>query len=963
MMSKETMMTTQLLTAHRMTAPSAGRRALLASLAAAGCLLLGVLLPSSALADFHVLSFTGSTINQDGTLDTQAGSHPYESTTAFMFPTVNGGVIPDGGMKDVQVALPAGLIGDPNATPKCTVQQLDSEYSGGGCSGASQVGQLTLLSSIGFNLTLPVFNMVPPAGVPAQFGANALFLNAFIDIEVRTGGDYGLTATLKNIPVLLPLTGSSLTLWGVPADPSHDPDRTCAAGGPSPCTAGIPPKPLLTMPTACGGPLTTTLVADSWQNPGRLNPDGTPDLTDPSWKTASFSTEDSAGNPVGVTGCGRLSFGPSISAQPDTSVADSPSGLAVDVHVPQAPDDPNALATPALRNAAVTLPRGFSLSPAAGDGLQGCTPAQIGIANASEPSCPDASKIGTAEIDSPISADPLVGSIYLAQPHNNPFGSLVAIYAVAQADGTLVKLAGNVQPDPVTGQLTTTFSNSPQLPFTDFKLGFFGGPRAVFASPESCGTFTTSSDLAPWSAPGSGPDATPSDSFAISSGCVGGFSPAFAAGTANPQAGAFSPFALSFGRSDTDQELSGLSVTLPPGVLAKLAGVPECSAAQIALAQGNSAAAELASPSCPAGSQVGVADTGAGAGSDPLFTPGKVYLTGPYKGAPYGLVVVVPALAGPFDLGTVVVRAALFVDPTDAHVTVLSDPFPTILDGIPLRLRRVDVVLNRPGFTLNPTSCNPTQVTGALSSTAGAAAGVASRFQVGGCQALGFSPKLPLVLSGNGKTKSGDHPTLTATLTEGSGQANITSARVALPLSLALDPTNSTHVCAYATAQAVHGGTVGCSASTIVGTASAVTPLLSQPLTANVYLVQGIRFNAQGQQIRTLPTLLIPLRGQLALDLRASTSVNGVGQLVTTFATIPDVPVSSFKLQITGGPKGLLVITGRGQSICTTSQTAAVTLNAHSGKQDNLTIKLGTPCAHQTQAKRHAKKQHSHRAR
>jgi len=805
-------MTKHMLTAHPTSVPSARRRAVIASLAATACVLLGmVLLPSSALAlnppsppcpggaSWCAVSFSGSTINADGTPDTQAGSHPFESTTSFAFSTDANGV-PTENFKDVQVELPPGFIGDPNATPKCTDQELDNNQ----CPGASQIGTLTLSATVSlFGPNIPVYNMVPPAGLAAQFGSNLLLIDAFINISVRTGGDYGLTAGLSNTSTLLPLYGSSLTLWGVPADPAHDSQRVCP-GGVSPCSAGVAEKPFLTMPTQCSGPLTYNLVGDSWQG----------DST-----TASFTTTDGSGNPVGINGCGVLSFNPSISAQPDTSVADSPSGLDVDVHVPQAPDDPGSLATPDLKNAAVTLPKGFSLSPAAGDGLQGCTPAQIGIGSASEPTCPDASKIGTAEIDSPISADPLVGSIYLAQPHDNPFGSLVAIYAVAEADGVLVKLAGNVQPDPVTGQITTTFDNSPQLPFTDFKLDFFGGSRAVFASPESCGTFTTSSDLQPWSAPGSGPDSTPSGAFVISSGCVGGFAPSFAAGTVNPQAGAFSPFAVSFARSDSDQELSGLSVTLPAGMLAKLAGVPECSDAQIATAQANSAAAELASPSCPAGSQVGVADTGAGAGSDPFFTAGKVYLTGPYKGAPYGLVVVVPALAGPFDLGTVVVREALFVDPTDAHVTVVSDPFPTILDGIPLRLRRVDVVLNRPGFTLNPTSCDPASVTGALSSTAGAVASVSARFQVGGCQALGFSPGLKLSLSGKGKTHSGNHPTLTATLSEPSGQANITSAKVTLPLSLALDPVNSTHVCPYATALAVHGGAVGCPASTIVTTA------------------------------------------------------------------------------------------------------------------------------------------------
>jgi hypothetical protein len=322
---------------------------------------------------------------------------------------------------------------------------------------------------------------------------------------------------------------------------------------------------------------------------------------------------------------------------------------------------------------------------------------------------------------------------------------------------------------------------------------------------------------------------------------------------------------------------------------------------------------------------------------------GKVYLTGPYKGGPFGLVVIVPAVAGPLDLGTVVVRQSLNIDPTDAHVTVTSDPFPTILQGVPLRLRRVDVVLNRPNFTVNPTSCNPMSIDASLTSVGGASASDSSRFQVGGCAALGFSPKLKLGLSGKGKTRSGDHPKLTANLSQKKGQANIALARVKLPLSLALDPNNSKRVCPFGTAQAVHGGAVGCDANTIVGSATARTPLLSSPLSGKVYLVQGIRTNAQGQQIHTLPTLLIPLRGQFAIDLRAKTSVSR-GRLVTTFPTVPDVPVSSFKLTISGGKKGLLVITGRGRSICKKAQRSAATLDAHSGKQENASIKMATPC-------------------
>ena len=886
---------------------------------ALGCALLATIGAAPAMASFGITSFSNTLTNQDTSPDTQAGSHPFDMTTSMTFTQQSSGAVTEN-VKDVSVALPPGLIGNPNATPKCPVTQLDSNS----CPAATQVGVLTITINLGggnTDISENLYNLVPPAGMAAQFGANILLVNAYLDVSVRTGGDYGLTTTSSNLSTLLPLAGITVTLWGVPAQQNG---------------SGAPMTPLLTLPTSCTGPLTSTLSADSWQNPG------------------TFQTASSVGD--ATTGCDKLSFDPSISAQPDTTVAGSPAGLDVDLHVPQAPDDPVALATPDVKSASVTLPQGVSLSPSRADGLQACSQAQFGLNTASEPACPDASKIGTAEIDSPISADPLTGGIFLAQQNANPFGSTFAIYVATEADGTLIKLAGDVQADPVTGQLTTTFSNNPQLPFTDFKLDFSGGPRAAFALPAGCGSFTTTSDVQPWSSPTSGPDATPTDSFALSSGCVGGFAPSFSAGTVNAQAGAFSPFVLSFGRSDADQDLSGLSVTLPPGVSAQLAGVPLCSEAGIAQAQaaGRTGAQELASPSCPAGSQVGTTQTSAGPGSDPFVLSGGAYLTGPFGGAPYGLVEIVPVVAGPLDLGVVVVRQSLSVDPEDAHVTVTSQPLPTILDGVPLRLRQVVISLNRPGFTLNPTSCNPMQITGAITSTGGATSNASSRFQVGGCSSLGFNPALKISLTGKGKTRSGDHPTLTANLTQGSGQANIASAKVTLPLSLALDPKNSTHVCPFATAQAVHGGAVGCPASTIVGTASATTPLLSSPLTGSIYLVQGIRTNAQGQQIKTLPSLLLPLRGQFALDLRAQTSVSH-GALVTTFSNVPDVPVSAFDLTLTGGPTGLLVITGRGQSICTATQTTDAVLDGQSGAQKVSSIKMATPCKKKA-TKKHSKK-------
>ena len=952
-------MTTQMQAADRRSAPSARRGALLATLAAVVCLLAAVIVPATASAanppgtfnppvpacpssspNWCVASFSASTTNADGSADTQAGSHPFESTTSFDF-SVDGGGVPTENMKDISVNLPPGLIGDPNATPKCTVAELDIN----GCPVDSQIGTLALDATVSlFAGAQPVYNMVPPKGVAAQFGTNLLLIDAFVTVKVRTGGNYGLTAGLTNTSTLLPLFGSTLTLWGVPGDPGHDAVRTCP-GGTTPCPSGGGETPFLTMPTQCGA-LQYSIDADSWQG-----------------DSASSTFND----PHPITGCQSLSFNPSINVGVGPSSADSPSAVSVDVHVPQAPDDPASLAAPSLKSAVVTLPPGIQLSPAAANGLQACSEAQFGPNTSAEPACPDASKIGTAEIDSPISADPLTGGIWLAQQNANPFNSTFAIYVATEADGTLIKLAARIDANPSTGQLTTTFDGTPQfpgnpqLPFSDFKLNFFGGPGAALMTGETCGTFSGSTDIQAWSSPGSGPDSSPVPTVTIGAPCGGAFAPTFAAGSANAQAGSFGPFSLSFTRSDSDQDLSGLTVNLPAGVSAKLAGVPQCSEADIAQAQapGRTGTQEQQVSSCPASSQVGTVVTAAGPGTDPFFLSGKVYLTGPFNGAPYGLVEIVPAVAGPLDLGVVVVRQALNIDPTDAHVTVTSQPFPTMLEGVPLRLRRVDVDLNRSGFMVSPTSCNPMSINATLTSAGGASASDSSRFQVGGCSSLAFSPKLKIGLTGKGKTKSGDHPTLTANLTQKSGQANIKSAKVTLPLSLALDPKNSKHVCAFATAQAVHGGTVGCPTSTIVGSATAKTPLLSQSLSGKVYLVQGIRTNAQGQQIRTLPSLLLPLRGQVALDLRAQTSVSK-GKLVTTFPNVPDIPVSSFKLSLNGGSKGILVITGRGKSICSSAQTTAATLDGQSGKQEASSIKMATPCKHVTKHHKKSKKHKKH---
>jgi hypothetical protein len=801
--------------------------------------------------------------------------------------------------------------------------------------------------------------MVPPPGVPAELAFEILGVGQPVVFKLRSDGDYGLTAVVPNVTEVVSVAGSTLTLWGVPADPAHDAQRYLpgapapgdASGNPLP--AGVPEQPFITLPTKCGpSPLQAAVTTDAWANPGRLAADGLPDLSDPAWVSDSVPMF-----PDGITGCDKLTFNPSMSLSLDTQQPDSPAGVSFDLQVPQ-DENPGDLGTPALRNATVTLPEGLVVSPSSADGLEACTDQQIALNSIAPATCPNASQIATVTIHTPLLPDPLTGQVFLGKPNCGPCtnadaqdGSMLRGFIQAQGDGVIIKQPGYFAADPSTGQLTAHFDDNPPLPFDDLQVDFKGGPRGVVATPSSCGTFTTTSDFQPWSAPDSGPDATPSSPFdVLGCGSPNVFAPTFAAGVINPEAGRYSPFTLTFGRTDADQQFSGLTATLPPGLTGKLAGVPLCSDS------------DASAGTCPADSQVGTATIASGPGSEPLWVPQpgapqpSLYLTGPYKGAPYGLVVEAPAVAGPFNLGTVVVRQALYVDPTTAQVTAVSDPFPTMLDGIPLQIRTVNVYLNRPSFTLNPTSCSPMAIGATFTSTGGLSDPASAPFQAGDCSSLRFSPKLSISLTGRGRTRSGDHPTLTATLTQPSGQANIRQAKVALPLSLALDTNNSQHVCNYDTAQAVHGGAVGCPASTIIGQATAQTPLLDKPLSGPVYLVQGIRFGKQGQRIHTLPSLLIPLRGQIALDLRASSAVNGAQQLVTTFSAIPDAPVSKFTLTVNGGPKGILVITGRGQTICGKAQVANTDFGAQSGTSEAPNPRLATPACASYHSKRHARR-------
>jgi hypothetical protein len=891
-----------------------------------------------ATPTFAPSAFSTLIAGADGQPDTQAGDHPYEFTaridlantfkqdpeTGFAFTSV-------AALKDVVVDLPLGFLGSALAAPTCTFAQFSSNLGGGlsGCPTDTIVGHILTepLGSPADGLNGPIYNLVPEHGVAAEFGLADLLGGPHVIYArvVPTPAGYVLRSTSPDLPEIA-LQDIVATFFGNPAaQPTIE-----NAGLPNPPPpSGVTPAAMFTNPTDCSaGPLTSTLHIDSWAHPGRLNADGSPDLSDPNWISATSSSPP-------VTGCNKLQFSSSLSVQPETTVADSPSGLNVDIKVPQS-EDPLTLATPPLKNAVVTLPAGFTVNPSSAAGLGACSPVQVALGSAASPTCPENSKIGTVELTTPLLPGTLTGSIYLASQFENPFNSLIAGYIVVDdpTTGVVVKIPGEITTNEQTGQITGVFDNNPQFPFSDLKLHFKGGPTGVLATPESCGTFTSTSAFAPWSAPYSGPASTPSDPFSITSGCVSGFAPSFSAGTTNPQAGAFSPFVLSFSRADTDQELSGLSVKLPPGMLAKLAGVPLCSEQALASIsnQPGTGAAQAANPSCPAGSQVGTVQTGAGVGPTPFFVGGKAYLTGPYKGAPYGLAVVVPALAGPFDLGTVVVRQALFVDPTTAQVTAVSDPFPTILDGIPLRIRRVDVSIDRPGFTLNPTSCDPMAVTASLASVGGLSAPLSSPFQVGGCAGLAFKPIFKI--STSGKTSKANGASLTVKVSQSPGEANIHKVNLQLPLALPSRLTTLQKAC-LAAQFAVNPA--GCPEGSNIGTAKAVTPLLGVPLTGPAYLVShgGAAF----------PDVEFLLQGSgVTILLDGKTDIKK-GITYSKFETVPDAPISSFETVLPEGPHSILAAFG---NLCTSNLVSPTTITGQNGAVLKQTTAIQvTGCAQQ----------------
>jgi hypothetical protein len=910
----------------------------------------------------------GLITNADGSPDVQAGSHPYAVTNTLNLNETadsNGKLRAEGGdLKDLEVEAPPGFIGDINAVPICSELEFFTlvEASEPACHDDTVLGVLDVHLGSLEDLYEPVFNLQPAAGVLAEWGVMIAGHPVILQSSVRSGSDYGVTVSLSDISQALPVTGSILTIWGVPADPSHDPFRGVKCldsdNGSSLglCPANVPPKPYLTLPTSCAGPQTFKIAVDSWTSPGL-------------WAGDSFLTHDSSGNPVGLEECEDLSLTPEVTVKPTIGTASTPSGLNFEIGIKdEGLTAPGGRAESQIKKTVVTLPEGVTVNPSAGEGLGACTPSDYHRETAESPpgaGCPDSSKIGEVTIESALLDQPVKGSLFLAEPYENPFpepeaghpnGTLLAVYIVAKLPdrGLLIKSAGKVEPNPVTGQLTTTFDNIPQLPFSHFTLHFREGQSAPLVTPPACGTFTTQASFVPWSAadpnnPASEEVVHETPSFTITKGvhegpCPSGgvppFNPRVIAGTNNNAAASYSPFYLRIVREDGEQEITKFSTTMPSGLTGNLTGIPFCPDSMIEAARSATGRQEIGEPSCPHASEVGHTIVGAGVGSILAQTPGKVYLAGPYHGAPLSLVSITSATVGPFDLGTVVIRFALRINPTTAQVEVDStgsDPIPHIIDGIVVHVRDIRAYIDRPGFILNPTNCSrmsiANTIVGAGADPANPAdqapVSVTSPFQAADCASLAFKPGFKVSVSGKTSRANGAslHVALTYPNAPQGSQANIHSVKVDLPKQLPSRLTTLQKACPDSTFNA---NPAACPADSRVGFARAVTPILPVPLEGPAYFVShgGAKF----------PELIVVLQGYgITIDLHGETFISKKGITSSTFHAVPDQPVTSFELTLPQGHYSALAANG---DLCTTKLTMPTAFTAQNGITIHTTTKI-----------------------
>jgi hypothetical protein len=906
---------------------------------------------------FGLASMSAEATGPNGLTDEQAGDHPYETTVSFSLNTIPGyppetgdeylsagGAHHEAGhTKDVVVDVPHGLVGDPTVVEKCPQYDVAAEH----CPPDTQIGfaRLTILGRNDHaeeNTTpdYPVYNVVPDKGYPAEFVIDLVQDKIAIPLfaTVTPDSGYGVRIITPGIPEFGEPLDVSVTFFGTPStDESFYNEYRTAVHGEAPVA-------FLDDPVDCStAPQVTTVSVDSWQEPGGWLPDGEPDLGGPGWASRSSTMFPS------LTGCELLQFNPSLTVTPDTSRADEPGGTTVEVHVPQAPQQFPALITPEFKDTTVTLPSGLSISPSAGDGLAGCDDEQIDLASAVRGSCPDGSQIGTVKVYTPLLTEPLEGQVYLGTPNCDPCsnadasdGNMYRIFLQFEGSGVVVKLEGKIYANTSTGQLTTRFEDTPQLPVSNVVLHFNSGLRAALATPQACGTFTSTADITPYSAPIT-PDATPASQFNVDWDGNGGacpavwpFQPSFEAGTSNPNAGQLSPLTVTFNREDREQDLSQIKVVTPPGLLGSLAGVPLCGEPQADLG------------TCTAASQIGEMTVAAGPGSHPYYQKGQVYLTGPYKGAPFGLSIVVPTHAGPFNLGNVVVRARIDVDPSTTALTVTTDPLPQVLDGIPLRLRKTNVTINRPGFIFNPTDCGQLHIEATISGSQGTQAKESAPFAVAGCAGLSFAPKFSVATSG--KTSRANGASLDAKLTLPPGpQSNIAHVKVELPKQLPSRLTTLQKACPDSVFEA---NPAACPAPSRIGAVQAVTPILPVKLVGPVYFV------SHGNE--AFPNLVAVLQGYgVRVNLIGDTFISKKGITSSTFTNVPDVPVSSFELFLPEGPYSALAANG---NLCNDKLTMPTKFTAQDGAQFSKDVPIQVTGCNKTKTKTKKKTKAKHKA-
>jgi hypothetical protein len=938
----------------------------------------------SAHAAFGFNNFDVTYTNADGTL-AAAGSHPFAMTTSFGT-NFDAQEIPEGYIRDALFEQVPGFVADTSGYPRCAtaefLQLIDNEP---GCAPETQIGIIAVSTSGSNEIgaggweTHPLYNITPPPGELLRLGFHVVTQSIFVDGALNQSPPYNALAISRNTPQLLNVYGVRAQLWGNPSDPGHDGLRGhCGhqeaflapgdiAGFHFEGTGDLCPvvrstRAFLTTPTTCAEPLASSYQALSWND---RDGDGLPD-TD-----AGSSLNHGLAGPEPFAFCGKLNFSPSIAAQPTTKAATSPTGLDFSLDVAdEGLLSAGGLAQSDIEKAEVTLPEGMSANPSLAEGLAVCSEADLQAETldaAPGEGCPQAAKIGSLEVTSPLVEESIQGALYQATPYENQADdALLAFYIVFRNRhlGILVKQPAKVLSDPVTGRLTTITDQIPQLPFSHFRLHFREGARSPLVSPPSCGAHQVKAVLYPWSG---GPPVESTSTFQIVSGpdnapCPAGglppFHPHLEAGTLNNAAGRFSPFNLRISRSDSEQEINHFSIKLPPGVIGRLAGISTCSDAAIAAATARTGphggAEELQSPSCPASSYVGRTLVGSGVGPALAYAPGRVYLAGPYHGAPISFVAITAALVGPFDIGTVVVRLALRLNPETGEVfldATGTDPIPHIVKGIPVHLREIRAYTDRPEFVLNPTSCAPTStastVLGAGLDFASAADDnplvITSPFQAADCAALPFHPKLTFRLKGS--TKRGGNPSLAAHVAmNGIGEAAIAYAQVALPRSEFLDNSHIGTVCTRV--QFREGAVPGekCPPDSVYGHVKALTPILEGPLEGPIYLRSSEH---------ELPDLVATLHHQ-EIDVVLVGRVDSVksGGIRNTFEFVPDAPVTSADFVFDGAAKGLLE---NSTNLCQGKHLVGVKLKAHSGKFSNYNAPLkATGCKKHAKNKPHA---------